>query len=494
MMSRARRKPGLISIAGVPPGDAIDGAPVGCGDSLAGRGRCGGGDGFGGRDGLGERARDFLEDVGGFFTGAFSLKVAPDAIAERRSLQKKRIWFIFLKIAMDICLLGGYDRAYPRNAVLRRGLWLAGAAVSECQVRPGYKFWTRYPLLISRWLSGASSTPSHSAAAGSRGYLLVPEFCQKDVPLARCLSALTSRRVIFDPLASRFETKIVDWGWRSSGSLAAWWNRLIDELAFRSADLILADTKAHRDYYVDFFGLPPGKFAVVPVGFDDRVFSRDLARAGQASRAVKPAGEPLTVVFFGSFLPLHGVDFIIEAARRVWEKDRSIRFLLIGGGRTFPWVRERAGELGLGNVDFEGWKSQAALAETVANRADICLGIFGQTEKAARVVPHKIFQSMALGKPVVTARTPAVEEFFEHGRNIFFCDKTGPESLAEAILALKNDPGLRESIARKGYELAWEKFQPEALGAALTRILEQRFSGMGTGPNRGPSLRFLPGE
>jgi glycosyltransferase involved in cell wall biosynthesis len=395
---------------------------------------------------------------------------------------------------MDIRFLGGYDRAYPRNAVLRRGLELAGAAVSECQVRPGYKFWLRYPRLMSTWLTNASRAPRSAADGDSRKYILVPEFCQKDVPLAQCLGALTSRRVIFDPLASRFETKIVDWGWRSSGSLAAWWNRLIDGLAFRSADLILADTKTHRDYYVDFFGLPPGKFEVVPVGFDDRVFSPDLARAGQASRTAKPAGAPFTVVFFGSFLPLHGVDFMIEAARRVWEKDKRISFLLIGAGRTFPRVKERAGELGLGNVDFEGWKSQAALAETVADRADICLGIFGQTEKAARVVPHKIFQSMALGKPVVTARTPAVEEFFEHGRDIFLCDKTKPESLAEAILALKDDVALRESIARRGHELAWEKFHPAALGAGLAQILERRFSGMGTGPNRGPSPRFLPGE
>ncbi len=280
----------------------------------------------------------------------------------------------------------------------------------------------------------------------------------------------------------------MDWGWRSTGSLAAWWNRQIDALAFRLSDLILADTGAHRDYYARFFGLPEAKFAVVPVGFDDRAFSRDVARAGQAARAAQPAGAPFTAVFFGSFLPLHGVDFIIEAARSVWERDRSVRFLMIGGGRTLPGVKARAAELGLGNIEFEGWQGQTALAGTVASRADICLGIFGRTEKAARVVPHKIFQSMAMAKAVITARTPAVEEFFEHGRDICLCDNTRPESLAAAVLALKNDLGLRESIARKGYELAWEKFHPAALGAALKRILEQRQE---TGPKRKPSPRSL---
>ena len=385
---------------------------------------------------------------------------------------------------MEVCFLGGYDSGYPRNAVLRRGLSLAGASVSECHVRPGYKFWLRYARLTSAWLTKGSRRQGTRAENNCQSYIFVPEFCQKDVPLARLLAVPGSRRVIFDPLASRFETKIVDWGWRSSGSLAAWWNRRIDALAFRLSDLILADTAAHRDYYAGFFGLPDEKFAVVPVGFDDRVFSRDLARAGQAARAAKPGEAPFTAVFFGSFLPLHGGEFIIEAARRVWERDKGVRFIMFGGGRTLPGVKAHAAEIGVGNIDFEGWQSQAALAETVAARADICLGIFGRTEKAARVVPHKIFQSMAMAKAVVTARTPAVEEFFEHGRDIHLCDNARPESLAEAVLALKNDAGRRESIARKGYELAWEKFQPAALGALL---IER----MGTGPKRGPSPRFL---
>ena len=372
---------------------------------------------------------------------------------------------------MDICFFGGYDRDYPRNAVLRRGLGLAGVSVSECHVRPGRKFWLRYPRLAAERLSQER-----------RGHLFVPEFCQKDVPLARLFALSRSRRVVFDPLASRFETKFVDWGWRSPSSLAAWWNRQIDGLAFRLSDLILADTAAHRDYYVRRFGLPPDKFAVVPVGFDDRVFSREVARAGQAARAARPPGSPFTAVFFGSFLPLHGVDSIIEAAAGVWKRDKNIRFLMIGGGRTLPVVKARAAELGLGNVHFQAWQGPAALAGTVAFGADACLGIFGRTEKAARVVPHKVFQAMAMGKAVVTARTPAVTEFFEHGRDIFLCDTTRPGSLEDALLTLKENADLRESIARRGCELVWEKFHPAALGAALHDILEQR---MGTGKARG---------
>jgi glycosyltransferase involved in cell wall biosynthesis len=370
---------------------------------------------------------------------------------------------------MDVRFFGGYDSGYPRNSVLRRGLELNGVRVSECRVRPGHKFWLRYPLLLSRWLSGS---PRQAASSFSRAFIFVPEFCQKDVPLAKFLSLLTARRLVFDPLASRFETKIVDWRRRPQGSLAGWWNQTIDGWALRLSDLVIADTRAHKDYYCRLFGLGAHKIVVIPVGFDDRIFSGSLAGHGAERREWK---SPFTALFFGSYLPLHGAEVVIEAARLTWEADRSIRFLLIGSGQTLPRVRKRASEYGLQNAHFVGWLDQMELARRIAAEADLCLGIFGRTEKAGRVVPHKIFQSIALGKPVVTARTPAVEEFFSHGENIFLCRRDDPRSLAEAVLRLKADSGLREGIARQGYALAWKKFHPAAIGAVLKSALEDQF-------------------
>ncbi len=389
---------------------------------------------------------------------------------------------------MNVEFFGGYDSRYPRNAVLRRGLALNGIDVAECRVRPGYKFWLRYPLLLSRWpsrsrtdsssLSPAPSfpaAPKYSAArlatpVPSRNFILVPEFCQKDVPLAKLLAVFSSRRVIFDPLASRFETKFGDWRWRPEESLAAWWNKAIDHWAFRLSDLIIADTQAHKDYYCRQFELKPRKIAVVPVGFDDRIFKAELS---QKRRFSGGNGSSFTVLFFGSFLPLHGVDTVVEAARWVAKEDGSIQFELIGSGRTFDRVRRLASELSLANIRFDGWMGQDELAKRIAARADVCLGLFGRTEKAGRVVPHKVFQSMALGKAVVTARTPAAEEFFTHRENIFFCNTSEPELLARTILELRRDSGLREHIALKGYELAWKKFHPGAIGAALLDALRK---------------------
>ncbi len=376
---------------------------------------------------------------------------------------------------MDVCFFGGYDSSYPRNSILRRGLRANGVLVLEAHVRCGHKFWLRYPLLVSRWLRYGQRHNQRLGRRrlGPRSILFVPEFCQKDVFLARAVAGLFSKRIVFDPLASRYETKVLDWQRKPEGSLAAWWNRLIDRLAFRTSDLVLADTEAHKKYYCREFRVNPWRVEVVPVGFDDCVFTQSLARRRKIAGGRK---SPFTVLFFGSFLPLHGVATAVEAAFHVWKKDRSVRFKFIGSGQTYPRARKMASELGLTNVSFEGWMSQAALAEKIATEADICLGIFGRTEKASRVVPHKIFQAMALGKPVITGRTPAVREFFTHGVNICLCPAGDPGSLAEAILELREDEPLRDGIARRGYELVWQKFAPQRLGSQLKEILSERFA------------------
>jgi glycosyltransferase involved in cell wall biosynthesis len=356
---------------------------------------------------------------------------------------------------MKVCFLGGYNPSYPRNTVIRKGFRAHGIAVSQCWLPPGYKSWMRYPLLFFR---------SWSCLSG-HDLFFVPEFCQKDVPLAKFISFFAGRKVIFDPLASRFETKILDWKRKPPHSWQARWNFRIDSWAFRLSNLVLADTHAHKEYYCQDYRLPDDKVEVVPVGYDSDLFQRisDKERQG---------GDKFKVLFFGSFLPLHGVKTIIQSARILSRKDSSVFIKLIGSGQTRPESQALASRWSLDNVHFEGWLPQESLPQQIA-QADICLGIFGKGEKARRVVPHKIFQAMAMGKAVVTLRTPAVEEFFHHREDIFLCPSSHPSEVAQAVLELKRDSELRRKVAEGGYDLVSQKFSPEAIGSMLIDILKR---------------------
>src|SRR5678816_3906413 len=127
--------------------------------------------------------------------------------------------------------------------------------------------------------------------------LLVPEFRHKDVPLARLLATLAGTGLVVDPLVSRYDTKVGDWGTTAPGSLQADHNRRIDRAALRFADLVLCDTANHARYFQNATRIPSERCAVVPVGFDDRDFQPQPPAAGELFR----------VAFFGSYLPLHGI-------------------------------------------------------------------------------------------------------------------------------------------------------------------------------------------
>lgn len=362
---------------------------------------------------------------------------------------------------------GAYDPAYPRNAVIRRGLRANGAVVSECAASTHWRFWLRYPRLVLRFL-GARAARRSAEAGARRRFFFVPEFCAKDVPLAKLLGLLTARRVVFDPLAARYETKILDWRRKPPSSLTAWWNFQIDAASFRLADVILADTGAHKGYFCRTYGIDPRKVEVLYLGFDDAVFRPSPAPAAPpASRS--GAGGAFRVLFFGSFLPLHGIDVAVEAAKLL-AKETDIRFRFIGEGQTFPDIRRFVASHRLTNVEFAGRVPMSRLPGEIA-AADLCLGVFGRTEKSRRVIPHKIVQSMAMGRPVVTVRAPAVEEIFGHRRDIFLCDEPLGPSLALAILELRRDEALRRALAAAGSRLVWDRLASGPVGRSLLDLL-----------------------
>jgi len=358
---------------------------------------------------------------------------------------------------MKVCFFGAYDPGYIRNLIIKEGLLKNGVEVLECYTKSKFKFWLRYPILFFQHLK---------FLATRYDVIFVPAFRHKDVPLSKFLAILTRKPVVFDPFVSRYETKVLDKRKVTPYSMQARYNFQIDRLSFRLADVILADTFAHADYYAEKFGVNRSKLRRVPIGVSDALFS--LAKA--KSQGERKKGNNFVVEFHGSFLPLQGVEHIVQAARILETRDKSIRFELIGSGLTFPVVKRLVEEFGIRNIVLRNWIPFSDLPDLVS-RVDISLGIFGNTEKALRVIPNKVFESLALRKPVITGRTPAILEFFTDKQNILLCEPANADSLAEAIMLLRNNEELRKKIADNGYKLIQENFTSELIGKQVKEIL-----------------------
>lgn len=351
---------------------------------------------------------------------------------------------------MKVALFGGYDPTYPRNRVLARGLARHGHEVVEARASPIGRFWRRWPSLVT----------SFGRNALDAQVVLVPEFRHKDVPLARFLAG--RRRLVFDPLVSRWDTAL-DRREYSRGSGQARWNQVIDRWSLSLADLVLCDTWSHGALF-ESLGASRDRLCRVPVGAEEAFFEVPPA---------SPSG-PVRLLYVGGFLPLHGIRTVIEALARLeqerlpgWEAE------LAGRGVEFEQARSRIATLGLPRVRLPGRVDYATLPRRIA-AAHVVLGAFGAGEKAGRVIPHKVWQGLAAGRAVVTGEGEGLREMFEPGRHLLAVPRGDAAALAAALARLVADGSLRDRLAAAGRARALEVGTPERVVAPLVARLARR--------------------
>lgn len=368
-----------------------------------------------------------------------------------------------------VAYFGTYDPDYARNAVLIAGLREHGVVVHEIQAA--------LPALDAAGMAtaaGAARVAAGAVAAHAR--LAVQHRRHLDVdavivgypghlvtPFGRLVAAIRRARLVFDPLVSLADTFSGDRGLVGSASALGRGVALVDRMAFSCADLVLADTWEQAAFYMSRFGLGREQLAVVPVG------AKPQTGATGVARTLAP-GEPLVVFQYGKWSPLHGASTVLAAAESL--RGRGVRFVLAGEGQLSAALRELIAARRLDNVEWLGMLSPAALrARTAA--ADVCLGAFGESDKARRVVPTKVHEALACGRPVVTGDSAAARELLQDGADALLVRPGDAEALAAALERLL-DPGLRTALGSGGLALYRRALTPGAVAGRLLTALERR--------------------
>lgn len=373
---------------------------------------------------------------------------------------------------MRVCYFGTYEQGYPRNKVVIDAMRLAGVEVWECH-QPLWelirhktgKFLSPGSLLAFtlRFIKGyVKLIVTYLRRAGDAQVVMVGYIGQLDLVLAKLLTMVGKRRrLIFNPLVSLYDTLIDDRDLFSPDSLAAHFLFFLDRLAFRLADRIVLDTDVHIDYISEKFGIDRDKFERVFVGADEEVFS---------PRPRQERVSPFVVLFVGKFIPLHGIPHIITAASMLEEED--IRFEIVGSGQLYDEIMDLRRRLNVKHITFTEWIPYQRLAEKMA-QAHLCLGIFGESGKARRVIPNKVFQGLAVGMPVITGDSTASRELLTHGRSALLVPMANPEALAGAIRSLKENRVLRETIALGGHQVFHRRCGAKVLGKQLRAVCQR---------------------
>ena len=346
---------------------------------------------------------------------------------------------------MRILYFGTFDPDYGRNWVIINGLRKNGVEVIEMRRKP------KRGALVKLFFDCILKHPRFDA-------MIVGFPGQEVMFLARML---TRKPIIFDAFTSHYGGYILNRKRFSPKSLRAKYFRFLDKYSSKLADVVLLESNAYIDFFVKEYGIDKNKFRRIWIGANTDIFHPS---------ATKRANDGMfNVLFFGTYVPVQGTEYIIRAAKIL--ESENIHFTLCGTGQDFKKTRDLALELNLKNITFHGMLSKDRVREEL-EKADVSLGNFGGTPLSPLIVSNKVYEALAMAKPVITADMPANHELFEKD-DVVMVPVADPKALSDAIMMLKNSPELRKQIADNGYNKFIKCAAPEIIGTEVLKIIKK---------------------
>ena len=288
--------------------------------------------------------------------------------------------------------------------------------------------------------------------------VFVPVCRQRDIAAACRWAHRRGVKVLFDPMISAWDKKVLEQRkWRAeerrARRLLAWEKKLM-----AMPDFITWDTSCHVDFAADYLDVPRAKMAPLFTGTDETVFTPQPVASADAS--------VFRVLYHGAYLPLHGADVIVEAARLT--QHLPIQWDFLGWGAYKASTEARAA--GLANVRFLD-KVPYVDVPKVIGAHDVVLGVFGTTAKAARVIGNKVYEALACARPTINEFCTGYPPSAQTCPAIKFIPAGDPAALVRAVEEYRADWAHRADYCRAARDFFERELSMEVVRAQLAAIL-----------------------
>ncbi|BBL79333.1 glycosyltransferase WbuB [Rubrobacter xylanophilus] len=269
-----------------------------------------------------------------------------------------------------------------------------------------------------------------------------------------------------------WDVRDITWGYardivgRASPAMAAasWALQEYMRRVLVRADLVVGASEGITRMLVES-GAEPERAVTVPNGISEGML-KEILRSVPGPPETKP--RPL-VAYAGLIGYNQHLEALVEAARALPGAD----FVIAGEGPELPLLRRKA--RGLGNVSFPGYLRREEVLG-LYRRSDV---LFAQARDTpvinATMVPVKLFEYMAAGRPVVYAGRGIAVGLLRRAGCAITVPPEDPATLRNAIGLLSREPGLRRELGRRGREFVCANCCRETLMEELSLALEERF-------------------
>lgn len=227
------------------------------------------------------------------------------------------------------------------------------------------------------------------------------------------------------------------------------WTKAVDRFLKGADDLLIAESKASRDYLVRWLGYSSDKVRIIHNGVDLAGWPASRLERRQKRLELRLAADEVLIGSAGRLDDQKGFDTLVAAMGLL--KKLRVRCVVLGEGPARPALEAQIRRLGIERSvmllgerdDMTSWLS-ALDAFVLPSRWE--------------GLPNALLEAMALGLPVAASAVDGVVEVVEDGRNGLLVPPGRPGPLAAAVSKLAADPGLRARIGEAAKETVSRRF------------------------------------
>ena len=235
----------------------------------------------------------------------------------------------------------------------------------------------------------------------------------------------------------------------------------IAKYIYQKSELIVVVTKTFKEYLVDM-GIREDKIIIIENGFN---FDSTL-KPSKSIQTVKEkyniTNNNFTVSYIGTIGMSHGIEIVIEAAQLI----KDVNFLIIGEGAQKKSLQEIAKVKKITNIlfiDNIDWQEIVNINQVISAN----LIHLRNLELFKTVIPSKIFESMALKKPILAGLIGESLDIIKQSKSGLEVKPEDPNSLVEKILQMKNNKHLRDQLANNGFNLVQDRYNRKTLAQKM---------------------------
>lgn len=201
-------------------------------------------------------------------------------------------------------------------------------------------------------------------------------------------------------------------------------------------------------------GLDEGRIAVV----QNTVSVDEFEGFGVETEILARFEGRFVLAYLGGFERHRGLETVIEAMPEIARQVPSALLLLVGGGSSEPALRRRVAELGLeSRVLFEGWRP-FRLFPSYIRASQVCVIPHVKNEHTDTTIPHKLFHTMLLERPVLATDCAPIRRIVEETNSGLIVPSGDPGAMARAAIRLA-DPALRRQMGEAGRSAVRGRYQ-----------------------------------